>query len=256
MDLNLNGKRVLITGGSKGIGLAAALGFAAEGAEVIIAARTAETLAAAREAIRARHNVPVSIEAIDLAARGNAEALHQRHPDVDILVNNAGAIPGGDIAAIDETKWREAWELKVFAYVNLTRAYFAKMRERRRGVIVNVLGMAGVRPTFDYVAGSTANAGLMAFTRAMGSRSVDHNVRVVALNPPATATDRLVTLARRRAESAFGDPERWQETLKNLPFGRPATPEEITNMVVFLAAERASYMNGGVVDVHGGGAYR
>ena len=256
MDLNLNGKRVLITGGSKGIGLAAALGFAAEGAEVIIAARTAETLAAAREAISARHNVPVAVEAIDLAARGNAEALHQRHPDVDILVNNAGAIPGGDIAAIDEAKWREAWELKVFAYVNLTRAYFAKMRERRHGVIVNVLGMAGVRPTFDYIAGSTANAGLMAFTRAMGSRSVDHNVRIVALNPPATATDRLVTLARRRAESAFGDPQRWQETLKNLPFGRPATPEEIADMVVFLASERASYMSGAVVDIHGGGAYR
>jgi 3-oxoacyl-[acyl-carrier protein] reductase len=256
MDLNLTGKRVLVTGGSKGIGLAAAHGFAAEGAEVIIVSRTAETLGEAREAIRARHNVPVGIEAMDLAARGSAEALLARHPDVDILVNNAGAIPGGDIATIDEAKWREAWELKVFGYVNLTRVYFAKMRERRAGVIVNVLGMAGVRPTFDYVAGSTANAGLMAFTRAMGSRSVDHNVRVVALNPPATATDRLVSLARRRAEASLGNAERWQETLKNLPFGRPATPEEIANMVVFLASERASYMSGAVVDIHGGGAYR
>src|ERR1700737_1355487 len=100
MDLHLDGKRVLITGGSKGIGLAVAHGFAAEGCEGVIVARSLETLTKARATRREGNNVPVSVEAMDLAAPGSAEALFKRHPAVDILVNNAGAIPGGDIALI------------------------------------------------------------------------------------------------------------------------------------------------------------
>lgn len=256
MDLNLSGKRVLVTGGSKGIGLAVAQGFAAEGCDLVLVSRSPANLAAAREAVAARHNVGVVTEALDLATPASAETLAARHADVDILVNNAGAIPGGNIEAVDEATWRSAWDLKVFGFINLSRLYFAHMRARKAGVIVNVIGLAGERPMFDYIAGTTGNAALMAFTRALGSRSVDDNVRVLAVNPPTTATDRMVTQARQRAEARFNDPERWRETLQNLPFDRPAKPEEIAAMVVFLASDRASYMSGTVVNIDGGLASR
>ena len=88
----------------------------------------------------------------------NVDKLADECADIDILVNNAGAIPGGDIAAIDEARWREAWDLKVFGYINMTRRFYALMRERKKGVIVNILGAAGENPDFDYIAGSSGNA--------------------------------------------------------------------------------------------------
>lgn len=256
MDLKLAGSKVLVTGASKGIGLAVASAFAAEGCNVVLVARTQETLAAAQQQIRQRHNVGVDALALDIAQRGSAERLVEAFPDIDILVNNAGAIPGGDLEAIDEQRWREAWELKVFGYVNICRQYFARMRARRSGVIANVIGLAATRMMFDYIAGTMGNAGLVAFTKALGSKSVDANVRVFGVNPPMTATDRMVTLARTRAQDQFGDPERWRETLKGLPFDRPATVEEIADAVVFLASPRASYVSGIVLDIDGGSASR
>lgn len=256
MDLKLAGSKVLVTGASKGIGLAVAGAFAAEGCNVVLVARTRETLETAQQSIRQRHNVGVDIMALDIATAGSAAQLVEAFPDIDILVNNAGAIPGGHIEAVTEEIWRQAWELKVFGYVNLCRLYFARMKARREGVIANVIGLAATRMMFDYIAGSTGNAALAAFTRALGSKSVDANVRVFGVNPPMTATDRMVTLAKTRAGDQFGDPERWRETLKGLPFDRPATPEEIADTVVFLASPRASYISGVVLDIDGGSASR
>ncbi|MGE0153284.1 MAG: short-chain dehydrogenase/reductase [Reyranellaceae bacterium] len=256
MDLKLAGSKVLVTGASKGIGLAVASAFAAEGCSVTLVARTEATLQAAQQQIRQRHNVGVETMALDIAAAGSAERIVSAFPDIDILVNNAGAIPGGDIAAITEDIWRKAWELKVFGYVNLSRQYFARMKARKSGVIANVIGLAATRMMFDYIAGTMGNAGLAAFTKALGSKSVDHNVRVFGVNPPLTETDRMVTLARTRAQDQLGDPERWRETLKGLPFDRPATPEEIADAVVFLASPRASYVSGIVLDIDAGSASR
>ncbi|MES1207759.1 MAG: SDR family oxidoreductase, partial [Pseudomonadota bacterium] len=140
--------------------------------------------------------------------------------------------------------------------INLCREYFTRMRERKAGVIVNLIGLAGERPMFDYIAGTTGNAALMAFTRALGSKSVDWNVRVMAINPPATETDRMTTLAKKRSQDRFGDPERWRETLQGLPFGRPATPKEIADMAVFLASPLSSYMSGSVINIDAGSASR
>lgn len=256
MDLKLSGSKVLVTGASKGIGLAVAGAFAAEGCSVVLVARTEANLKAAQDQIRQRHNVGVDILALDIAASGSAEKIVQAYPDIDILVNNAGAIPGGNIEAVTEQIWRQAWELKVFGYVNLCRQYFSRMKAKKSGVIANVIGLAATRMMFDYIAGTMGNAGLVAFTKALGSKSVDHNVRVFGINPPATATDRMITLARTRAKEQLGDPERWRETLKGLPFDRPATPEEIADAVVFLASPRASYVSGVVLDIDGGSASR
>jgi hypothetical protein len=256
MDLNLRGKTVLITGASKGIGLAAAAGFAAEGCHVHLAARTPAALEKARAALLAQHDVKVTLHALDLSLSREQQALVQACPDPDIVVNNAGAIPGGDLLAVDEERWRKAWDLKVFGYVNLTRSYYAMMKQRHRGVIVNVVGLAGERPDFGYVAGTAGNASLMAFSRAMGSRSLDDGIRVLAVNPGSVETDRIVTLWRTRAEKEFGDPERWGEYRKRLPLGRAAKAEEVADLIVFAASDRASYISGVVLTIDGGSASR
>ena len=256
MDLKLAGRTVLITGGSRGIGLACAEAFAAEGCTVHIASRSRESLEAARDRIRGRHNVPVEIHAVDLAHGDTVRGLVEAVGHADILVNNAGAIPRGDLLSMTEPKWREAWELKMFGYVNATRAMLEKMYARKKGVVVNVIGLAGESFNYDYVAGTTANAGLMAFTRAVGSKSVDQGVRVVAINPPATRTDRMLTLLRGQAQQQLGDPERWPELTKHMPFGRPAEPSEVADLAVFLASDRASYISGVVVTLDGGQAAR
>ena len=252
MDLNLAGRVALITGASKGIGLAVAQSLAEEGCAVHLAARTQADLESARDRIVQAHGVAVTIHATDLSVSANVLALAEAVGDIDILVNNAGAIPGGDIARIDEATWRAAWDLKVFGYVNLTRAVFARMKARGRGVIVNVIGLAGERFDADYIAGSTGNAGLMAFTRALGGASADQGVRVVGVNPALIATDRMTTLLKRRAQDSFGDESRWREFLKDLPMGRAGEPEEVAAMVTFLASDRAAYISGIIVTIDAG----
>ncbi|MCW5745091.1 MAG: SDR family oxidoreductase [Alphaproteobacteria bacterium] len=256
MDLNIAGRTVLITGGSKGIGYACAEAFAAEGCHVHIASRSADNLAAARDRLRSRFNVPVEIHPVDLSVGDAARALVAGCADADILVNNAGAIPRGDLLDMDEAKWRAAWELKVFGYINTTRAMLERMYARKRGVIINIIGLAGELPTYDYITGSMGNASLMQFTRAVGSKSVDQGVRVLAINPPATRTDRLETLMRSQAQKQFGDAERWRELTRHLPFGRPAEPSEIADLTVFLASDRSAYTSGVVFSVDGGQASR
>jgi NAD(P)-dependent dehydrogenase (short-subunit alcohol dehydrogenase family) len=256
MDLKLSGRTALITGGSRGIGLGVAQGLAAEGCHLHLTARNATDLDAARGKILAAHKVNVTCHALDLGVSENARKLAQACRDVDILVNNAGAIPQGTLTGLDEKTWRASWDLKVFGYINVTRDIYAAMCERKRGVIVNIIGGAGERPTAGYVAGSMANAGLMAFSRALGAESPNHGVRVVGLNPSATATDRGVTRWRNQAQKDLGDAERWRELTKGFPFGRPAEVKEVADVVVFLCSDRASYVSGTIISVDGGAAAR
>jgi NAD(P)-dependent dehydrogenase (short-subunit alcohol dehydrogenase family) len=256
MDLELAGKTALVTGASRGIGRAIAQGLAAEGVTLHLASRSAEGLETAREEIRRAHNVGITLHPGDLSQKSVQEALAEATQGIDILVNNAGAIPGGTIEEVDDARWREAWDLKVFGYIALCRAHYPAMCRRGDGVIVNVIGSAGMRPTPGYVAGSVGNASLMALTKALGRESYDHGVRVVAINPGPIETDRLVTLQRYHAEKKFGDPERWRELMASQPGGRAGTPAECANAVSFLASPKASWINGVVLQVDGGGYLR
>lgn len=221
MDLEIAGKTALITGASKGIGLAVAKGLAAEGCNVHLTSRTAADLETAKGIIEQAHGVEVSTHALDLSVQGNVAILAEAVGEVDILINNAGAIPGGDVASIEEAQWREAWDLKVFGYINMTRHYLGQMTARGNGVIVNVIGLAGEKPAANYVAGSAGNASLMAFTRAIGGASLDQGVRVLAVNPGPVETDRITTLLKARAEAEFDDVSRWREFTKVWPMDGP-----------------------------------
>ena len=252
MDLGLMGRSVLITGGSGAIGLAAARAFAAEGCALHLAARTFDKLRAAQEDISRGFGVPVVVHAVDLSSAENARWLAETCADVDILVNNAGAIPGGKIEEVDDDRWREAWDLKVFGYVNMMRALYREMRARGRGVIVNVIGTAGDQRPSDYAAGVSANAALATLTRALGGESLDHGVRVVGVSPGDMINERGTEFLRRQAEKEFGDPGRWRERLARLPGGRAATSEEVADIILFLASPRAAYVSGAVLTVDGG----
>ena len=242
MELNLNGKRVLVTGASKGIGRACAETLAKEGCTVL---GTSRTIAPGPDSKQA-----------DLSKRGAAEELAAWAGDLDILVNNAGAIPGGDLQRVDEETWRRAWDLKVFGYINLTRAVYARMKARGRGVIVNILGNAGERLNAAYIAGSTANAGLMAFTRTLGGVSHADGIRVLGINPGPVATDRLVSLYKQMAQTKLGDASRFEELFKEMSFGRPASADEIASAVSFFASERSAYTSGCILSIDGGLAAR
>jgi NAD(P)-dependent dehydrogenase (short-subunit alcohol dehydrogenase family) len=252
MDLDLKGKRVLVTGGSKGIGKASAQVLAQEGCEVMIAARDAQALQAAAAEIKAATGVEVKCKSADLSQRGAAEELAAWAGELDILVNNAGAIPGGDLLTVDEDTWRRAWDLKVFGYINLCRAVYRTMKARRRGVIVNVLGAAGERLNAAYIAGSTANAGLMAFTRTLGGVSHKDGIRVLGVSPGPVATDRLTSLYKQMAATKLGDATRYKELFSGMAFGRPAEPEEIAYTVAFAASARSSYTTGVYLTIDGG----
>ena len=252
MDLGLKGKRALVTGASKGIGFACAEALAAEGASVDMVARDPARLTAAREKIGAAATAfPADLSKSDERAR-----LAAAHPAIDILVNNAGAIPGGDLFDITLDRWREAWSLKVFGYIHLTQLYLRGMMERRSGVVVNIIGLAGVAPRWDYVCGAAGNAALIAFTKAVGGRTPDSGVRVVGINPASTRTDRIIELSKARARQRYGDDSRWEEFLQGLPFSRPAAPEEIAALAIMLASDRIAYVSGAVVDVDGGVQFR
>jgi NAD(P)-dependent dehydrogenase (short-subunit alcohol dehydrogenase family) len=168
-----------------------------------------------------------------------------------VLINNAGAVPGGEISMSEQT-WREAWDLKIYGYINMMRQFFKQMSERGSGVIINIAGTAGERPGFGFLAGAGGNAAIMAITRGLGSHSIDTGVRVLTVNPGRTETPRMETLMKTEAERVLGDRDRWRELLTGLPLDRAARPEEVADLVVFLASERASYINATVITIDGG----
>jgi NAD(P)-dependent dehydrogenase (short-subunit alcohol dehydrogenase family) len=248
---------VLVTGASKGIGLATATALAAEGVAVTLVARTPETLEAARDHVAAATGHRPDIHAADLGRDAGRAALHAARPTPDILVNNAGAIKAGGLGDLSMDDWRTGWELKVFGYIHLCQMFYPDMAARGSGVIVNVIGMGGraVRP--GYICGAAGNAALIGFTQALGAEAQKHGVRVLGLNPAPTLTDRMGRFFRGRALAELGDEARWPELIDpaKFPFGRPKSPEEVAALVTMMASPRVTYLNGTVVDMDGGGQW-
>ena len=173
MDLQIAGKRALVTGGNKGIGRAIADVLADEGCDLVLAARDQAALEDVAQSIRARCQVSVETIPADLSSEEAVRKVASAAGEIDILVNNAGAIPVGNLMKVDNEAWRKAWDLKVFGYISMCREIYPSMAARKSGVIVNIIGGAGERHPAGYIAGAAGKAALMGFTRSVAHGS--HN---------------------------------------------------------------------------------
>ena len=246
MDLNLKGRTALVTGASRGIGLAIAKALAAEGVSLTLVARDPDRLNSVCKDLGAKA-IPM-----DLSIPENIGRLVEACGDVDILVNNAGGIPRGTLEEIDGPTWRKAWDLKVFGYIDLTRAYLTRMKRQKKGVIISVIGSAAENPDPNYIAGCMGNLALNMLTRCIGGESVRDGVRVVAVNPGPVMSDRFMQGLYWRAEKRWGDRNRWREVLEDLPMKRPGNVEEVASTVAFLVSDHASYISGAAIRIDAG----
>jgi len=256
MELGLKDKTVLVTGATGAIGREIADRFAAEGAKLFLTARDAARLAALADDLKRRHGADSRTIPADLTTAAGLASVTEDAKGIDILVNNAGAIPAGNLLDISMEAWRAGWELKVFGYIVLTKHFLKAMSDAGGGAIVNSIGSAGESPDFDYVCGSTGNAALMAFTRAVGGRSLDMGVRVIGINPGAVETERLRNLLRTRATEAFGDGDEYRRFFDRYPAGRPAKAGEVADLIAFVASPKGAYLSGTILTVDGGMASR
>ncbi|MEH6526094.1 MAG: SDR family oxidoreductase [Sneathiella sp.] len=252
MQLELGGKTALITGASQGIGEGIAKAFADEGVNLHLTARNIDNLERIKSEIEGISDVTVMLHPLDITQSGGCAELAEQVGDVDILVNNAGAIPSGNLFDIDEAAWRQGWELKVMGYINMCRLFYAKMKSKSEGVIINNIGNGGEVFDPEYIAGTTGNASLMAFTRALGGSSLKDGIRVMGVNPGPVKTERIITMLKKRALSLLGEESRYMELVESFPMGRPAHVDEVTSLIVFLASSRAGYSTGSIYTVDGG----
>jgi NAD(P)-dependent dehydrogenase (short-subunit alcohol dehydrogenase family) len=263
MDLQLSDKVVVVTGGSKGIGLACAEGFLAEGARVAIVSRDAGNLARARARLEPAAGpgaagapprlLTVCAEMADPQAveRMVAEVEAGLGP-IDVLVTSAGAARRTPPAELDPAAWRAAMEAKYFSYVFAIDAVVKRMGARGAGAIVNVIGAGGKVASPVHMPGGAANAALMLVTAGMASAYAGRGVRVNAVNPGLTLTERLREgMAADARMQGISPEEALARATAKLPLGRIARPEEIAHAVVFLASAKASYITGAIVSMDG-----
>ena len=255
MDLGLKDKLVLITGGSKGIGLACAQAFAEEGARLALTSRSAANLEAASALLKRAGATPWT-RAADMGDAAAVEtlidALENESGPIDVLVTSAGAARRMPPAELTAQAFQDAMQAKYFSYVFPMNAVVKRMAARQRGVIVNVIGAGGKVASPIHLPGGAANAALMLVTAGMANAYAAQGVRVVAVNPGLTMTERLKEgMAADAKLQGIAIEEALARATSRLPLGRIAEPAEIANAVLFLASQKASYVTGAILAMDG-----
>jgi NAD(P)-dependent dehydrogenase (short-subunit alcohol dehydrogenase family) len=250
MDLQLKDQHVLITGGSKGIGLACAQAFLAEGARVTLVARQIQALEEARAQLLKNHpQAKVHIVSADLTLADAAlAALDQAEAalgPVEVLVNSAGAARRTPLGELTPQAWHDAMQAKFFSYIHMINPTIQRMAQRRKGSVVNVIGQGGKVPSPIHLPGGAANAALMLATAGLASGYAEIGIRVNAVNPGLTATERLYEGFRAESRvSGLSMQEQLEKAQARQPMKRLPDPKEIADAVVYLASGRASYVTG------------
>lgn len=258
MNLGLEGKVVLITGGSKGIGRQTGLTFVREGASVALVARNSEDLEKAKSQMQSEvPQADVLTIPADLQHEAGAVDAVQKTVEhfgkIDILINCAGAAPGGLLLDLTEEDWDFAMGLKFRGYVRMAKATIPQFLKQKQGVIVNVVGNDGVKPSWWELTGTAVNAADLAVMTALGNQYGNDNIRINCVNPGPVDTGRWETLTEAYARDLkISVNEANEAASKSMPFGRIATAQEVADVVVFLASERASFVHNSVVNIDGG----
>jgi 3-oxoacyl-[acyl-carrier protein] reductase len=255
MQLRMNGRNALITGGSLGIGRAIAKHFAGAGANVAIVARNQDPLDEAKADIAATANVKVATVAADVGTaegcRKAYEAANSALGQIDVLVNNAGTSQRGPFLEVSDEVWQHDIDLKLFAAIRLCRQAFPGMKARRWGRIINVLNIGAKAPAASSTPTSVSRAAGMALTKAMANEGAAHNILVNAMLVGLIVSDQWV---KRHAKTApDSDFDAFTKDLaKAVPMGRMGTAEEFANLACFLASDQGSYITGTAINVDGG----
>ncbi|MCC2595028.1 SDR family oxidoreductase [Pusillimonas sp. MFBS29] len=256
MDLELGGKVVLITGGSKGIGLACAHVFAREGAKVVIASRSNDNLAAARaELEQAGHQVHTYAANLSdaPAAQELVDSVEAQVGPIAVLVNSAGAAKRYAPASLTAQAWRDAMDAKYFPYINAMDAVIRKMVPRGNGAIVNIIGAGGKMASAFHLPGGSANAALMLASAGLANAWGSKGLRINAINPGATLTGRVQGALEAESElTGKSTDEVLKSREQSIPLGRLARPEEVADAALYLASARASYVTGALLTMNGG----
>jgi NAD(P)-dependent dehydrogenase (short-subunit alcohol dehydrogenase family) len=252
MDLGLQGRHVLVTGGSRGIGLACAREFLREGCKVSLVGRDPQRMEQARASLRGEVRGFCADLRDAAAAQRVVEEAEAALGPIDILVNSAGAAKRTPYAELEPQAWHDAMDSKFFTYVHVMDPVVKRMGARGTGCIVNVIGMGGKVATPTHLPGGAANAALMLASAGLAAAWGPHGVRVNAVNPTLTLTDRLAEGLAADARLRGTTPEDVrQQSEQKLPLRRLAEPEEIAAAVVFLASPRASYVSGAILSMDG-----
>ncbi len=255
MDLGLKDKKVLITGGSKGIGLACARAFIAEGARVALVSRSATNLDSARKTLGDAYTIAADLT--DPAAAGAmVERVEKEFGALDVLVNSAGAAKRTDADDLTPAAWRAGMDAKYFSYIHVIDPVIKRMGKRGRGAVINVIGSGGKVASPTHLAGGAANAALLLATAGLAYAYAGKGVRVVGVSPGVTKTERVAEGLKAEAKRAnISEEQAYKQMISRLPMGRPAEPEEIADIVVFAASERGRYLNGANISTDGAASH-
>ncbi|MBV9191114.1 MAG: SDR family NAD(P)-dependent oxidoreductase [Betaproteobacteria bacterium] len=247
MDLKLKGSIVLITGGSKGLGLACAHAFVAEGARVAIVSRSQENLEKARSQLGRVETFAADL-CVPRVAAEMVDAVEKRVGPIDVLVNSAGAARRVGAEDLSPETWRAAMDAKYFSYINVIDPLIKRMAARGRGTIVNIIGSGGKVATPTHIGGGAANAALQLATAGLANAYASKGVRVIGVNPGPTKTDRVAQgLVADAKREGISEAEALKRTVQKFPTGRMPEPEEIADVVVFAASERARVLTGAIL---------
>ena len=253
MEISLAGRAAVVTGGSKGIGLAVATRFAASGADVAIVARGREALDQALKTIGAAARARVVALQGDVAAIADIQRIYEEamraFGKIDIIVNNAGESRTAAFEKVTEEMWRTDFDQKLFAAIRLTRLVWPQMKERRWGRILNTLNIGAKAPRPTSAPTSVTRAAGMALTKVLASEGAPHNVLVNALLIGFIEADQHVRAA---AKAGIPHQDYMVQRSKEIPLGRPGRAEEFANLACFLASDAGSYITGTAINVDGG----